>query len=89
MKNIIPQKFLISSLIIIVLTFLLLRENSMKLPGFIEKRFSNIVFGDGTKPNVNAYPDIPVGYELPDTEEGLAEMEDIFMSEIPGEEYKK
>ena len=56
------------------------------------KRLDSVIAGfteDGTKPNVNAYPDIPVGYELPDTEEGLAEMEDIFMSEIPGEEYKK
>jgi hypothetical protein len=58
----------------------------------ISKRLDVVINGfteGGTKPNVNAYPDVPIGYEFPDDEEGLQDVLAMFNATVPGEPYKK
>ena len=58
----------------------------------ISRRLEVVINGftdGGTKPNVNAYPDVPVGYEFSDDEEGLQDIMAMFNASIPGEPYKK
>lgn len=58
----------------------------------IAKRLDVVINGfteGGTKPNVNAYPDVPTGYQFPDDDEGLESLKTFFDQQIPGAPYKK
>ena len=60
--------------------------------GHISKRLQVGVDGfseGGTKPNINAVTDYPVGFQFPDTDEGLDELENQWRAITPGEPYKK